>query len=376
MKKLPIGQVIYKLRKEKEITQEQLGNFIGVSTAAVSKWESGISYPDITLLPILATFFNVSIDQLLNFKIELSDDEVMEIFSECERAFHSGDLEQAIERSKNYLLKYPGSYYLKLRIGFLFHLYSFKGNDEDQSMHMVGDAIECLEDVAQNCNHLELVESALFQLGVLYSSIGEDDKAIETLNKINKSQYDPNDILTHIYIQRNEQKKARELLQSKLYKSINDISLVCLGLANSYMSREKELDQAERYIQLSLEVKKAFSPEGDSILSLWNEYFYLAEIYLGVQRDKEAIVLLNKGIEDIRKNDINQPIHLSSVWCFNEIPDAKPTMTINLYENVFNRFEKPLFNQIRDTEEFVNILNELRMLEMKSLDRTKEMGKA
>lgn len=57
MEKLLVGDVIYNLRKEKRITQEQLANFIGVSTAAVSKWESGISYPDITLLPVIATFF-------------------------------------------------------------------------------------------------------------------------------------------------------------------------------------------------------------------------------------------------------------------------------------------------------------------------------
>lgn len=85
MEKLSIGEVIYRLRKEKGITQEQLANFIGVSTAAVSKWESETSYPDITLLPVIAIFFNVTIDTLLNFKIELSDEEVMALFSECEK---------------------------------------------------------------------------------------------------------------------------------------------------------------------------------------------------------------------------------------------------------------------------------------------------
>ncbi len=62
MEKLAIGDVIHKLRNDKGIIQEQLANFIGLSTAAVSKWESGISYPDIILLPIIAAFLNVSID--------------------------------------------------------------------------------------------------------------------------------------------------------------------------------------------------------------------------------------------------------------------------------------------------------------------------
>lgn len=53
--KLEIGEKIYRLRKEKSLTQEQLSKLLLVSTATVSKWESGISYPDITLLPQLAT---------------------------------------------------------------------------------------------------------------------------------------------------------------------------------------------------------------------------------------------------------------------------------------------------------------------------------
>ncbi len=132
MEKLLIGEVIYKLRKEKGITQEQLANFVGVSTAAVLKWESGTSYPDITLLLTIATFFNVTIDTLLNFKIELSDEEVMDIFNECEKLFSNGEIHKAIDKSKKYIINYTSSYYLKLRIGFLFIMYSWKSTDEEK----------------------------------------------------------------------------------------------------------------------------------------------------------------------------------------------------------------------------------------------------
>ena len=118
MNKLSIGEVIYNLRKEKGITQDQLGTFIGVSTAAVSKWESGISYPDITILPVIATFFNISMDELFNFKIKLSDKEVMNIFKECEALFSKGNIKSVIEKSKEYVLKYPISYDLKLKISY------------------------------------------------------------------------------------------------------------------------------------------------------------------------------------------------------------------------------------------------------------------
>ena len=59
-----IGMNIKQLRQEKHIKQDTLADAIGVSAQAVSKWETGASDPDIALLPQLATYFGVSIDEL------------------------------------------------------------------------------------------------------------------------------------------------------------------------------------------------------------------------------------------------------------------------------------------------------------------------
>ena len=66
-----ISENIKRLRREKNLTQEALADFIGISFQAVSKWECGDAYPDITLLPVIANYFNVTIDELLgNDKIK------------------------------------------------------------------------------------------------------------------------------------------------------------------------------------------------------------------------------------------------------------------------------------------------------------------
>lgn len=62
---LRLGEQLAFLRREKQITQEQLAQVMGVTNQAVSKWESGQSYPDITLLPRLAEYFQVTVDELL-----------------------------------------------------------------------------------------------------------------------------------------------------------------------------------------------------------------------------------------------------------------------------------------------------------------------
>ena len=60
-----IGTMIFTLRKEKNITQEHLAAELGVTAAAVSKWEKGYTLPDILMLCALADFFEVTTDELL-----------------------------------------------------------------------------------------------------------------------------------------------------------------------------------------------------------------------------------------------------------------------------------------------------------------------
>ncbi len=59
---------IAELRKGKGIGQQDLAEVLGVSFQTVSKWETGTTMPDISLLPDIAAYFNVSVDELLGLK--------------------------------------------------------------------------------------------------------------------------------------------------------------------------------------------------------------------------------------------------------------------------------------------------------------------
>ena len=65
-----IGNKIRELRKQRGITQEQLVESIGISFQAVNKWENNIALPDITLVPVLASYFGVSMDELFDFNLK------------------------------------------------------------------------------------------------------------------------------------------------------------------------------------------------------------------------------------------------------------------------------------------------------------------
>ncbi len=66
----PIGKKIKVLRKTKGVTQEQLGEVLSVSSQSISKWENNLSAPDIELLPIIARYFGITMDELFNYRLD------------------------------------------------------------------------------------------------------------------------------------------------------------------------------------------------------------------------------------------------------------------------------------------------------------------
>ena len=69
MSNLKIGEKIKAKRRERDLTQEELATILGVSKAAVSKWENEESLPDITMLPQLAQLFHITMDELFDYTL-------------------------------------------------------------------------------------------------------------------------------------------------------------------------------------------------------------------------------------------------------------------------------------------------------------------
>ena len=115
---MSIGTTIKKLRRDRNITQEQLAELLGVSTNAVSQWECDKTAPDISHLPVLANIFEVSADVLLEIDIAKSkkQSEIKE-FTTKYAEFHSqGKTDERLKLSRAMQKKYPNDetvrYYL------------------------------------------------------------------------------------------------------------------------------------------------------------------------------------------------------------------------------------------------------------------------
>ena len=79
MKKRTLGMMISSLRKEKGMTQLELSEKMGVTDKAVSKWERDLSYPDLNSIPKLAEIFGVSVEDLMQNRLESQGEEKKDI---------------------------------------------------------------------------------------------------------------------------------------------------------------------------------------------------------------------------------------------------------------------------------------------------------
>lgn len=108
------GKNLKKLRKEREMTQETFAEFFSVSFQTVSKWERGETYPDITMLPIIASFFNVSIDDLIGVdktKKEEKINEYIKFYDEMKLK----DLSLTFNKLKKAVKELPGEFRILIR---------------------------------------------------------------------------------------------------------------------------------------------------------------------------------------------------------------------------------------------------------------------
>lgn len=125
-----IAQKLKQLREQNGLTQEYLANYLGITYQAVSKWERGEGYPDITLLPVIANFFEVTTDELLCVDTSKKQTEVNKIIKNFKDYYSKGDLKNAKNVLEKGLAKYPNEHGLTLE---LIHLKSQMQYDSRQT---------------------------------------------------------------------------------------------------------------------------------------------------------------------------------------------------------------------------------------------------
>ena len=181
-----IGKNIYTLRKEKKVTQAQLAEKLGVSEQAISKWENDLCAPDVSMFPILADYFGVSIDRLFGYYMNSHEEEIKAII---QAADDSRDTYKEIEIISEGLNKYPNSPDLKINLAFSLSMVNRISQDEVEKAEAIKKAIKLCTEVVDHCGDSKQTDRALNMLNRIYAEIGEYGKAMAAIEKMSGESY-------------------------------------------------------------------------------------------------------------------------------------------------------------------------------------------
>ncbi len=122
---VPIGERIRTLRQRDSRTQADLANLLGVSSQAVSRWESGTTYPDMEIIPAIANVFGVSIDALFGYQGE-RDSKINALLEEVEMLDRENvqediNLDRCITLLRTGLAEFPGNEKITYKLASILH---------------------------------------------------------------------------------------------------------------------------------------------------------------------------------------------------------------------------------------------------------------
>ncbi|MBQ8433014.1 MAG: helix-turn-helix domain-containing protein [Clostridia bacterium] len=160
------------LRKQREMTQEQIAEVLGVSCQAVSKWETNTSYPDISLLPVIADYFGVSVDCLLGHDTGKQLEEIHEACAKAEAMIAEKRYMEAIPPLREMLVKHPGNEKLMYQLAW-----NLSWTIKNGSMDNYNEAILLYEKILTISSDTEMILKVKRDLIHRYYTINEITKA-------------------------------------------------------------------------------------------------------------------------------------------------------------------------------------------------------
>lgn len=232
MKEIHLGQILVENRRQRGITQEELARFLGVSKAAVSKWETEAAYPDIHLLPRLASFFDITIDQLMGYEPQLTREEIRQIYCRLAEAFTILPFSEVLEQCREYIRRYSSCYPFLFQIGVLLVNHINLAPSPEVKDALLKETTELFKKVKAQAGEPGLISGAL-QMEAYCLLLCRRSKEVLDLLSDNLSgteitgPFEP--LLASAWQMSGNAKEAKRVLQVGIYRAL-------LALVNQMMS--------------------------------------------------------------------------------------------------------------------------------------------
>ena len=358
------GENLKKLRKSKDLTQETLADFLGMSFQAISKWERGETYPDITMLPTIASFFGVTVDSLLGTDIIAKETKIKEYCDKYSRLWNEGKIDKARDMLKDATAEFPGNYDLLAK--YLNALIQSDNNDE--YIISIKNEVQRVYDIIQNHCSTDSIRIWSKKLMCLY---------LRDLSLIENSGVDISEaekILSEMPIMQNTRDYHSMYMyphdDEKRAAACANGTVEMLRLFGEIMNRKHKnfLDANDDISEAYIKLVEAVMPDGD-----YGKIYYLMVIYhqrLGVKKflrgdEKGALEYFEKALTLAKKYDEMPDVSVHTSDAVKGIEFDK-TKAYRFWEGSFLEDVKDgLINRPQLTDEFKNSKEFKALLEIR-----------
>ncbi len=226
--KMKIGETIRKYRKEREMTQEQLAQLLGITASAVNKWEKGNACPDIALLAPIARALGISLDMLLAYHEKLTKDEVGDILEELKERMDKEPYREAFGWVQDKIRTFPNSDALMVQAAAVLNAYRIVSEVPDEKQYD-GQILAWFEK-GLSSQEEELRLMAAQALYTLYLSRQEYEKAGAYLQYFSDQDPEKKYRQALLYGRTGKIEEAYRTYEELLYSEQNRIMMILNGI--------------------------------------------------------------------------------------------------------------------------------------------------
>lgn len=368
MNALNLAENIIRLRHDRKITQEQLADFVGVTKASVSKWETKQSMPDILLLPQLAAFFDVTIDELLGYEPQLSKEQMEKIYLELAAAFAKESFEKVIERAEKLEKEYYSCYRFLYQLTLLYLNHFMLAGEQQRQQEILENALRLCDRILAACKEISLCNETVLIRATILLQLGKAQEVIESLEEVTNPVSAKNQsgaVLVQAYQLAGEMEKADSFTQINMYNEV--LSLV--GWSTEYITIHSDnLAVCEETIRRVDMVAKAYDLihlNGNCIALFW---YQVAIVYCAKGNKVKALEYLGQFVKAIEILLSGEAPFLHGDSYFTrldtwiqelELSGNLPRDKKVIWDSAIQGLENPVFAGLEDEKEFVKMKEEL-----------------
>ncbi|WP_312939386.1 helix-turn-helix transcriptional regulator [Oscillibacter sp.] len=365
MKEINIAKVLINKRKERGITQDELANYMGVSKASVSKWETGQSYPDIALLPQLAAYFNISVDELIDYKPQMAKEEIRKLYRSLSDDFASKPFDCVMETCRGIIKKYHSCFPLLLQIGTLMvnHLELLK--DSQKSASVTEEARSLFARIKEECEDVSITRQALYMEALCGLVSGDPNTALSLLDGTIAPALPPESILASAYQMTGRTEEAKSVLQVGIFQNL----VVLFNFLPAYlMLCADDPCTFEEVLRRSLVVAETFDMRHLHPGVLVGLYISAAQGFIAQKHHDKALEMLQKYTEIVTSDIYPLCLHgdaffdrldgwLDQLDLGGDLPRDEKTIRKSMSDVIVNN---PAFSVLSDEQRFQSITEKLR----------------